>query len=144
MKLSSVLKLGSVLRAKIYKAVHAPEARNDNQSSSSYQEHGCDCDHDHEDHETVIILEEKKKTARFTCYNCGHTLWVKRGTKCYYTGLCDKCVRALESVNGIWSCPAFDKLKQRCSRLGEFISNEIIDSKVIDPRCPLEDIDKKD
>ncbi len=49
-----------------------------------------------------------------------------------------------ELVTCCWSCPAFDKLKQKCSRLGEFIPDKVVDSRIIDPRCKLEDVDKKD
>ncbi len=103
MNLSSMLKLGSILRAKVREAIHAPDDRHEGQNavlSKAYGSKGLLApESDHEEEHTAVILAEKKNTVRIACWNCGRPQWVKRGTKCHRTGLCGNCVRAIDSVS---------------------------------------------
>lgn len=103
MKLSSMLKLGSILKQKIREAVNAPADRHEAQNavlSQAYGSTGIACNpEDHEEEHVAIIMEEGKKQVRIKCWQCGKEQWVQRGSKCHRTGLCGNCVRAYDSVS---------------------------------------------
>lgn len=40
----------------------------------------------------AVILREKRNSIQIACWNCGHRLWVKRGSRCCVIGLCSKCI----------------------------------------------------
>ncbi len=39
----------------------------------------------------VIVLKEKKHSVLLKCWNCGKETWVKKGSPCHMSGLCNNC-----------------------------------------------------
>ena len=92
MRLGSILKLGSIIRAKVYEAVNAPDNRR-----KAYGSKGLLApESDHAVEQTAVILDEKARQVRISCWNCGHSQWVACGSKCHHTGLCGNCVQLID------------------------------------------------
>lgn len=48
----------------------------------------------------AVILKEKKNSIQIACWNCGHRLWVKRGSRCHVIGLCSDCIGSYNPATG--------------------------------------------
>ena len=45
----------------------------------------------------MAVIKEKKRSVQLECQGCQKRVWVKRGTLCHRTDLCDICVKSISA-----------------------------------------------